>query len=369
MRRPRIKPEHNPALLPGGRIRIGSLQYGVGSEIQDDDGTIWRLLGLMDGTRGVDAIVRDILQATPEIDAASIRSGLEVLIAAGFVEDAAAPMPASLTQEEVERYSRGANYFAWIDTQPRSSRYEIQERLKQARVTVVGLGGAGSAMVMSLAATGVGALHCVDFDRVEESNLNRQVLYTEVDIGRPIVERAVAHLRRLNRHITITGQELQIRSSHDLIPLMESCDMFILCADKPPGQIQSWTNEAALCTRTPWLISVYAGPMIVVGIFVPFQTACYACFTHHNEQQRSMRDGDTPVTLMDVQALNAVIAPSAGLTGHFGALEAIYFVAGLQPQTVGRLFHQNLMIYDHFYYITPPFWPECPACGPTSPYR
>ena len=73
--------------------------------------------------------------------------------------------------------------------------------------------------------------------------------------------------------------------------------------------------------------------------------------------------------LPDAPVVHAVIAPTASLTGHLGALEAIYFLTGLRPQTVGRIFHQNLMIYDHFYYIEAPFWPECPACGADSAYR
>jgi molybdopterin/thiamine biosynthesis adenylyltransferase len=306
---------------------------------------------------------------TPDLDPESVYEAIETFIDGGFVEDAGAPPPAGLTAAELARYDRNTNYFSWVDVQPRPSPYEHQRRLKNASVTVLGLGGTGSAVAMSLAAAGVGSLHCVDFDRVEEANLNRQLLYTEDDIGRPKVEAAVARLRRLNSHVNVTGQEVQVQSSDDIAPLAEGRDLLVLCADTPPEQIYLWTNEAALRTNTPWLVSAYAGPMLVVGIYVPFETPCYQCLNHDQAQKRVARDGSEAQALLAVPVVNAVIAPTANLTGHLGALEAVYFLTGLQPQTRGRVFHQNLMIYDHFYYVEPPFWAECPACGPESPYR
>lgn len=367
MQLPRVKPLHQPIRLENHNILIGTTQYGVSTEIPDEDGVIWELLGLMDGSRSPETIAADLQKAIPGLDEASVHEAIASLVSSGFVEDVGATLPQEISPAELERYSRSANYFSWIDVEPRPSRYEIQRRLKAARATLLGLGGSGSALAASLVASGLGALHCVDFDRVEASNLSRQLLYTEEDIGRPKVERAVERLRRLNSHVEVSGQELQVQSSQDIAGLMKGCDLFILCADQPPRQIQKWTNAAALQTRTPWLQSLYAGPMLVVGILVPFQTACYHCLEYNEQLKRDAR-GKT-VALFKAEPINAVIAPTAGLTGHLGALEAIYYLGGLKPQTLGRYFHQNLMIYDHFYYNDVPVWADCPACGPASPYR
>jgi len=363
MKLPRIKQVHNPELLSGNRIRIGSIHYGVGSEICDDEeGTIWQLLQLIDGTRSIDKIIEDLQKVRPELDRQSIHQAINTIISAGFAEDDGSAPPDELTPVDLERYSRSANYFGWIDTQPRSSRYEIQSRLKTTRVTILGLGGIGSTIAMSLAAVGVGSIHCVDFDKIEMSNLNRQLLYTEDDIGVSKVEQAVERLRRINPHIEITGEELEVKSSYAVASLMKKCDLFILCADKPADLIDSWTNEAALSTGTPWLSSHYAGPMSVVGIYVPYQTPCYQCVKQDEKQRRHQIDGGEGKTLLMKPGVNAVIAPTANLAGHLAALEAIYFLADLEPQTVGRIFHQNLIRYDHCYYIQPSFWAECPAC-------
>jgi molybdopterin/thiamine biosynthesis adenylyltransferase len=366
---PRIKPILTPVRLSAGRIRIGTL-YGVGAEVQDDEeGTIWRLLGLMNGTRSTETIVSEMWQAVPALEEQSIYEAIDTLIDQGFVEDAVILPPAELSDTELEQYSRNINYFSRVDMQPRPSPYEHQLCLKHARVTVLGLGGSGSAMAMSLAAVGVGSLHLGDFDPVEVSNLNRQLLYTVEDVGRPKVAAAVDRLRQLNSHITITGQELQVTSSDDLMPLMQGRDLFILCADTPPVQLQLWVNDAALRTQTPWLINSYSGPVLGVGIFVPFTTPCYQCLNHEEERQRTERNENVLEYLFDPQTVQAVIAPTASLTGHLGALEAIYFLTGLQPQTLGRVFHQDLTKYDNCFYTEVPFWAECPCCGVDSPYR
>lgn len=364
MRQPRIKPIHHPVRTSDGRIRIGTTQYGVGSEIQDDaDGAVWRLLSLMDGSRDVDAIVADTARNAPGIDAGSVRETIDALIAAGFVEDAGALPPPELSDAELERYASNTKYFAWVDTQPRSSPYEVQRRLKSSRVSVLGLGGTGGAIAMSLAAAGVGSLRCIDFDAVEVSNLSRQLLYREEDIGRSKVESTVRRIRDLNHHVEVQGHETRVTGPQDLLEIMDDSDIFVLAADQPAPDILLWTNEAALRTGTPWLICQYAGPMVVTGLFVPFTTACCECFLACERDENHSRDGGPAEPLLTGDSGNAVIAPTANATGHLGALEVIYFLTGLKAQTVGRVLHQNLMHYDHTYYIEPHHRPECPACG------
>jgi molybdopterin-synthase adenylyltransferase len=360
VKHPRVKPIHHPVRTTDGRIRIGTLQYGVASEIQDDaEGSLWRLLGLMDGTRSVEGIVA----ASGGVDPDSVRETVATLVAAGFVEDAGAAPPAELAPAEIERYASNTRYFAWVDTEARPSPLEIQRRLKNAHVTVLGLGGTGGAVAMGLVAAGIGALRCVDFDHVELSNLSRQLLYGERDVGRPKVQSAVLRLSEINGHVDVTGTELRATSPDDVVALMEQTDLLVLSADQPTPELQLWTSEAALRTKTPWLISSYAGPMVVTGLFVPYVTGCYECFLAKLRDGNRRRYGGGAEALLTDDAGNAVIAPTANVTGHLGALEVIYFLTGLKPQTVGRVLHQNLMRYDHLYYFEPTARPECPACG------
>lgn len=363
MNLPRVKRAHDPVQFPDHRIRIGSVQYGVGAEIEDDEsGTIWRLLRLMDGSRTPEMIVTTLLEEHDDLDPESVHEALESLISSGYVEDAAAEVVESIDADEAERYERNENYFSWVDTCARPGRYELQGRLKEASVALIGLGGSGSSVALSLVAAGVGRLRCVDFDDVEVSNLSRQLLYTEEDVGRSKVERAVAQLSRLNHHVMLEPLELRVGSVADAERCLDGVDFAVLCADKPNPDIQLWTNEAAMRTRVPWSVCLYAGPMLTTGIFVPGSTPCYRCLLTTARNVLEDETGVAGEALCGEGDENAVIAPTAALTGQLGALEAIYFLIGLPANTVGRVFHQNLLVYEHQYYITPQFDTSCDLC-------
>src|SRR5690349_10401240 len=85
-----------------------------------------------------------------------------------------------------------------------------QRRLKEARVLITGAGGLGCPAALYLAAAGVGTLGLLDFDRVDETNLHRQILYNSADIGAPKAERAREHLQRLNPHIRVNAHQLEL---------------------------------------------------------------------------------------------------------------------------------------------------------------
>lgn len=364
MLRPRVKRVHQPYRLPGSRLLIGLMQYGVAAKIQDDEeGSVARILALLDGTRDLAQVCADLAATHPDLDEESVREVVDQLIEQGFVEDAGAPLPDGFPREAAARYDRARHFYSWIDPIPRRSPYEVQARIGRARVALLGLGGTGTAVAAGLVASGVGSLHCVDFDVVDEPNLTRQLLYTERDVGQPKVKVAVERLRAMNSGVEVTGEECQVRAAADLAPLMADRDAFVLCADKPVQLIQSWTNEAALRTRTPWFMALYTGPMTVVGSFLPDRTGCYTCMCRRQDQHEFYTDG-TP--LIELERPNAVIAASANVTGHLCALEVLYHLGGLPRQVAGRVFHHNVARWDHQYFVEVPRDPDCPSCGPST---
>ncbi|MDF4253660.1 TOMM precursor leader peptide-binding protein [Streptomyces sp. WMMB303] len=358
--RPRIKQVHQPLALPGGRILIGGTQFGVAQEIQDDeDGAVERVLVLMDGTRSVEQMCTEFGETHPHVDEECVREVVQALTDSGFVEDAGADPPANLSAREVARYAPPRHFFSWIDTTARSSPYDIQSAIKSARVTVLGVGGTGSAVASGLVVGGIGALHVADFDRVEESNLTRQLLYSEAEIGKPKVTSAVARLRAMNSNVEVTGSEVRADGAESIVALMEGCDVFVLCADEPLPDLMRWVDQAARRTRTPWFMSLYTGPMTVVGSFVPGETACWNCLykaemqREHHAEGRPLSQGGRP---------NAVNAAGANISGQLCALDIQYHLAGLPVQTRGRVFHWNLARWDHSYAVEATPAPDCPAC-------
>jgi molybdopterin/thiamine biosynthesis adenylyltransferase len=361
---PRIKPEHDAFRTRGGNVRIGGGVHGIAAEIEDPDGWVWSLVVACDGTRRRDAIVAEVRRTHPSLSEADVTGAIDDLINAGHVEDAAAPPPPGLSPRERERYGRSAQYYRWTDPLPRKSIWDVQMRLKESRVLVVGLGGAGGAAAMALATAGVGDLHCVDFDRVELSNLNRQILYTERDLGRSKVDVAVERLRQLNSDITVTGEHARIERLEDFFPLLEGRDLMVLAADGPDG-IRHWANRACLKTGTPWVEGGYHGPHMVTGGYVPGEGACWECL-RLGEQRRL----DLGLVSDDARAKGQPRAPghpvtavTAVISGQLKAHWAIALLTGAARVRPGTAWGLNLMAPDEPPAVSYPRQPDCPACG------
>ena len=365
MSRPKVKPEHSPYRIANNRIRIGGTAYGLAAEIEDPAGWVWTMLTAMDGSRSLPQIIEHTRTAHPELTDATAHSAADQLLASGHLEDAAAAIPGTLTERDLIRHDRALGYFRWLDLTPRASSWEPQARLKDASVTILGVGGTGGIAAMALAASGVGRLHCVDPARVELSNLSRQILYTEDDIGTPKVEAAVARLNRLNSDITVTGSQSGVTGIGDVQALADHCDVLLLAADSPP-EIRVWTNRACLAAKRPWVDSSYTGPLIETGAFVPGQGQCWECNRLHGIERSA---GQTPVSPDETdpgrQAVyHAVGAAAAGLSGYLAAHRVIALIIGVPAPAPGRVEAINLAAPDAPLVFAYPPHPDCPACGP-----
>jgi molybdopterin/thiamine biosynthesis adenylyltransferase len=364
MLRPKVKPEHAPYRIAGGtKIRIGGVSYGLAAEIADPGGWVWAMLSAMDGSRGVGEIVRHVHARYPDQSVDTLERGVRQLLDSGYVEDAAGPVPPGLTERDLRRYDRAVRYFRWLDLTPRATSWEPQARRRDARVTILGVGGAGGVAALALAASGVGSLHCVDSDEVELSNLSRQVLYTEDDIGKPKVQAAVARLRRLNSDIEVTRKYMAAESTEDVLALAQDCDVLLLAADEPP-ELRRWTNHACLAAKRPWVDAGYHGPLIQVGAFVPGEGPCWEC-TRLAIRDRHAADG---AYLEDASERReaiwqAVAATSAGISGYLAAHLVIALLTGIPPVVPGRIETVNLTELGAPLILDDPPHPGCEACG------
>ncbi len=361
--KPRVKPEHAPRRISGGRIRIGGAVFGVGAEIADPSGFVWTLLTLLDGDRTPDEVVARMVATHPELTGADAASMLGQLIGAGFVEDAGAPED-TLTDREKTRYDRGRRFYRWVDRTPRGSSWEPQLALRAASVAVVGVGGAGGQAALELAASGVGHLHVVDRDTVELSNLNRQILYTEADIGRPKVDAAGERLRALNSDIHVTTRRTEMAGIEDLAGIVDEFDVLLLCADRP-GDIRAWANRACLAAGKPWVNSGYHGPRAAVATYVPGRGACYECsWLAEHDREAALGNGKPYRTART--SPNAVCAPSAAACGSLAAYAVLGLITGIADVVPGRIHGVNLVAPETPYLVEDPRRADCPACGVTA---
>ena len=173
---------------------------------------------------------------------------------------------------ELERFDRQLRYFSDIGGGITPS--ECQERLREAKVAVLGVGGLGGWSALALACTGVGEMWLIDGDRVEVSNLNRQIQFTEADIGELKVERAAARLRAFNSGMKVTTEARRLESEEDIAEFIAGSDVVIDAADWPAHDIERWCNTACFDAGIPYITMSHFPPIARVGpLYVPGRPA------------------------------------------------------------------------------------------------
>lgn len=226
---------------------------------------------------------------------------------------------------------------------------EAQERLCESSALIIGAGGLGCAASVYLAAAGIGTLLIADDDAVDLSNLQRQILHTETDIGTAKVESARVRLARVNPSLRIaTIQErLEGRRLEDQV---QTVDIVIDGSDNFATRFA--VNEACVNTATALVTGAairYEGQLTV---FLPDRDSspCYRCLYHDTAQ-----DDETC-------SENGVLAPVVGIIGSLQALEAIKVVTGVGEPLCGRL-----LVFDgkqmEWRTISLKRDPACPVCG------
>lgn len=360
MPRPRIK-EIYGVLLMDGRIRLGTGE-GYASEIEDPDGRYSRLIALLDGTRTVEQLVIELGGTLPEPD---VRTALDSLTETGYLEDAEAPLPLELDADELQRYRANINFFNTLDTSDRS-KYDYQVELKRLRVALIGMGGIGSNVAMALAELGVGHLAAVDFDRIELSNLNRQVLYSTAEVGELKSVAAARRLHAFNPTMEFSASADRIASERDAADFVDAAhaDVVFCLADKPNGYIDYWVNRACVARGVTMIAgSIFAGIGNAYAV-LPGTSACFQCRVARElrdapelaEEVRYVRDSQFNVS-------NGATGPTCMFHAYFLVYEMLRIKLGIAaPLTADRLFEINFLTFEQ-HFTDFPRLPDCEVCG------
>ncbi len=293
------------------------------------------LLAALDGRRP--------LAALPEALAADereLRGSVRELWELGLLEDAAADDV--LAPRVRERYEGQLRYFADMAA-PGASRAEPQRRLERARVVVVGVGGLGSWVALSLACTGIGRLDLIDGDVVELGNLNRQVLFRENDLGRPKVEAAADTLRGFDARLELRTHRRELGSAADVESLIAGADMVVDAADWPPHLIERWINSACFAQGVPYVAMSQFPPKVRIGpMYVPGHTGCYACTESRLRREYPLFD-ELVAARSQRPSGAATFGPACALIGSCVATEIVHRLTGVcAPATVGAALELDL---------------------------
>jgi len=334
---------HSAMSYDDGYCVIGSCTDGLGTVLSNLGPKFRKINDILDGTRNLEQCVVALAQELACSTDFS-RKIINLLLQRNHIEDLS--IPSTLSEEEKERYSRSANYYSWTGGDKTLNRWGPQERIKNSSVLILGVGGIGGAVATNLILSGVKKLVLVDFDSVELSNLNRQVLYNETCIGVSKVKAARETLSKLNSKTQIITLDVEISSAEQLREIYVAqgpFDIVFKAADSPP-QLPYWVSDLALDFQFPWIDSSYAGPMISCVTFQPGKTGCYRCL-REEEHQRMIDQGMSEFFQEEPIGLNAAIAPTVALAGALAAYEGLRFLCTKDNPSIGAVLHQNLVDY------------------------
>jgi sulfur-carrier protein adenylyltransferase/sulfurtransferase len=249
--------------------------------------------------------------------------------------------PATLTNEEILRYSRHL-------IMPEVG-MEGQQKLKAAKVLCIGAGGLGSPLALYLTAAGVGTLGIVDFDVVDFTNLQRQIIHSTADVGRKKLDSAAEKLKAINPFVNLRTFETRL-SSENALELFREFDIVADGTDNFPTRYL--VNDACVLTGKP---NVYGSIFRFEGqasVFATEQGPCYRC----------LYPEPPPPGLVPSCAEGGVLGILPGLVGVMQATEAIKLILGIGDPLIGRLLLIDALGMK-FRELKLRKNPDCPVCG------
>jgi molybdopterin/thiamine biosynthesis adenylyltransferase/rhodanese-related sulfurtransferase len=246
-----------------------------------------------------------------------------------------------LTFEEIRRYSR---HLIIPDVAMTG-----QRRLKNARVLCIGAGGLGSPVAMYLAAAGVGTIGLVDFDVVDETNLQRQIVHGTSDVGRPKLDSAADRIAEINPFVKVVKHEARV-TSDNAMDLFANYDLIVDGSDNFPTRYL--VNDACVLLGKPYVwgsIFRFDGQL---SVFWAAYGPCYRCLFPE----------PPPPGMVPSCAEGGVLGMLCGTIGSLQTTEAVKLITGIGEPLIGRM-----LLYDalemRFKELRVRKDPECPVCG------
>ena len=245
-----------------------------------------------------------------------------------------------LSEKELDRYSR--------QIMLEEIGYQGQLKLKQASVCIVGVGGLGNPIVTRLAAMGVGKIRIVDRDVIELSNLHRQTMFNEDDIGQVKVETAAKKLRKLNQDIVIEELPVSI-NDYTALDVVDGCDVVIDALDSVNARYS--LNKACIEKKIPFVTGAAVGVTGQSFTILPNETACYHCLF-------PALDEDS----MPTCSIEGVHPSILSIIGGIEVSEAVKIITGKAPSLKDRVLHVDLenLIFN---FTKVSRVQECSVCG------
>jgi molybdopterin-synthase adenylyltransferase len=362
---PRLKQTVEVLAASDGRVYLLRGGRGADLALPGEDGRVRAILAALDGRRTVEEAQAGLREQGLRLADGELGAFVEELAGHGVLEDAALD-ERLLSATERERFDRQLRYFGDVaEARPRAA---LQVALREATVAVLGLGGLGGVAACLLARCGVGALIGVDHDAVELSNLSRQLLYEEEDLGAAKVAVAERRLRAIDRELRLEARERVLRTEDDVLEAIAGAGFVVAAVDWPVGEITRAVNGACLRAGVPWIAMSQHPPLARVGpTYVPGRTGCFACQEAEHHEAFPLL-GEYLAQARGTTSPAAAFAPACGLIGSLVASEVVHHLTGLGPvPTEGRALTMDLRTLETSW-TAAPRRPGCPLCDAARPW-
>ena len=245
-----------------------------------------------------------------------------------------------LSKKDLERYSR--------QVMLEEIGYDGQLKLRNAKVCVVGIGGLGNPIATRLVAMGIGKIRIVDRDVIELSNLHRQTMFDESDIGQVKVESAAKKLKKMNPDVEIEALPVSV-NDYTAFDLVEGCDVVIDALDSVNARYS--LNKACIAKQIPFVTGAAVGVSGQAFTILPKQSACYHCLF-------PALDEDS----MPTCSIEGVHPSILSIIGGIEVAETVKIITGKKPNLADRILHVDLETLDFVSTHTSRV-EECPVCG------
>jgi len=245
-----------------------------------------------------------------------------------------------LSEKELDRYSR--------QVMLEEIGYQGQLKLKQSKVCVVGVGGLGNPIVTRLAAMGVGTLRIVDRDVIELSNLHRQTMFNEDDVGQVKVETAAKKLRKLNPDIVVEELPVSI-NDYTALDVVDGCDVVVDALDSVDARYA--LNKACIEKKIPFVTGAAVGVTGQSFTILPKESACYHCLFPSLDEDS-----------MPTCSIEGVHPSILSIVGGIEVSEAVKIITGKEPSLKNKVLHVDLenLIFN---FTKVSRVEECSVCG------
>ncbi len=317
--------------------KVFFVSTGLALKFDDPTGFLASVCQTLDGKKDINAIENELKVKHPE-QTQYLADSLSALDKAKLIENAQVKPTPGLNHYDLQRWSKNIEFFGTFASYE-TNKFESQECLKNVKITLLGLGGLGSHILYDLAALGIRHIRAVDFDKVELSSLNRQILYSESDVELK-TQAAERRIKKFSPKGKFEFINKKLESQKDVENVVAGSDFVICVTDKRQKNMQSWLNQSCVKHNITYIDGWLDTKKATLFSVIPGISGCTECWKQHVVRQDSIASILNEIELQkgEQRLLAPTIVPFVSALTGFMLTELIKMITGISTvQTTNKL--------------------------------